>query len=598
MKGDYSRASFSPRKRYTSVRMQQGRVQLDADWNEQADITRDAIAAQARDLLGPGAVPAESAGFALTLVTHQRGQSDTPQPDIEIGAGSFYVGGLRCENEQPAWYADQPGAADLFGGEDGRASLLYLDAWERHVTALEDPDLREPALGGPDTATRTQVVWRLAALPLGAGTADWSDAWRAFADAQARRPRMAASAGAGAPGNQLYRVEIHAAGTDGASFKWSRENGAVAFQVLNAERVGDASAPQLRVTCALLERDRLALCAGDPVELEDDASALGAARSLLGRVAEVRLTPGEDDQLGALVGEVRIEAGAEGIGALLARWQPKAFGALHPLLRRWDRNATSAEWAPRQIAPGRQYELENGICVSFDAADGYAAGDYWQFAVRAGAPALRLPARPPDGVVHHLAPIGLLSGGAGQWQIADLRKPFGTLPQLHAAIDDERRRIDTSAIDLARLRADFEALLDEVSYLRRKVKDLRGQLYDDYQADDALAPGDMVAPNPAQPGYIVKTQEANETMAIGVVSEVLALHGAPRYRVVSYGRAPCKVVGPVAAGDMLVVADEDGYARRAGLFIRPGTVLGKALADAVPDESGRFGLVDAMVTLG
>ncbi|HEX3531938.1 MAG TPA: DUF6519 domain-containing protein, partial [Thermoanaerobaculia bacterium] len=37
MKGDFSRDTFRKRKHYNRVRMQQGRVQLDADWNEQGD---------------------------------------------------------------------------------------------------------------------------------------------------------------------------------------------------------------------------------------------------------------------------------------------------------------------------------------------------------------------------------------------------------------------------------------------------------------------------------------------------------------------------------------------------------------------------------
>ena len=36
--GDITRSSFDPDRHYSSVRMQQGRVQLDADWNEQLDI--------------------------------------------------------------------------------------------------------------------------------------------------------------------------------------------------------------------------------------------------------------------------------------------------------------------------------------------------------------------------------------------------------------------------------------------------------------------------------------------------------------------------------------------------------------------------------
>jgi hypothetical protein len=33
--------------------------------------------------------------------------------------------------------------------------------WERHITTVEDDSIREKALGGPDTATRTKVVWQV-----------------------------------------------------------------------------------------------------------------------------------------------------------------------------------------------------------------------------------------------------------------------------------------------------------------------------------------------------------------------------------------------------------------------------------------------------
>jgi hypothetical protein len=35
VKGDFSRDTFDAAKHYTAVLMQQSRVQLDADWNEQ-----------------------------------------------------------------------------------------------------------------------------------------------------------------------------------------------------------------------------------------------------------------------------------------------------------------------------------------------------------------------------------------------------------------------------------------------------------------------------------------------------------------------------------------------------------------------------------
>ena len=38
MRGDFSRDTFDPVKHFSRVLQQQGRVQLDADWNEQTAI--------------------------------------------------------------------------------------------------------------------------------------------------------------------------------------------------------------------------------------------------------------------------------------------------------------------------------------------------------------------------------------------------------------------------------------------------------------------------------------------------------------------------------------------------------------------------------
>jgi hypothetical protein len=48
-------------------------------------------------------------------------------------------------------------AADLPEG----IYLAYLDVWERGITAVEDPQIREAALGGPDTTTRIKTVWQV-----------------------------------------------------------------------------------------------------------------------------------------------------------------------------------------------------------------------------------------------------------------------------------------------------------------------------------------------------------------------------------------------------------------------------------------------------
>ncbi len=53
MKGDFSRDTFDKAKHFSRVLMQQGRVQLDADFNEQTAILLHYLRTLAADLIGP-----------------------------------------------------------------------------------------------------------------------------------------------------------------------------------------------------------------------------------------------------------------------------------------------------------------------------------------------------------------------------------------------------------------------------------------------------------------------------------------------------------------------------------------------------------------
>jgi hypothetical protein len=153
MKGDFSRDSFDLVKHFSRVLQQQGRVQLDADWNEQAAILLHYLRTLAADLLGPFAGPEGSSGFGITT---------SPQGGFRIGKGRYYVDGILCENEQENMtYMTQKDFPTPPTLPTGASYLVYLDVWERHITALEDDDIREKALDGPDTATRTKVVWQV-----------------------------------------------------------------------------------------------------------------------------------------------------------------------------------------------------------------------------------------------------------------------------------------------------------------------------------------------------------------------------------------------------------------------------------------------------
>jgi hypothetical protein len=219
MKGDFSRFTFRQDKHYSSVRLQQGRVQLDADWNEQIDIQAHHDRTAARDAVGPRGAPLDDAGFELS------GGAGA----LQIGAGRYYVDGILCENEADVDFIAQPDLPRATLPAQAGNYLAYLDVWQRLVTAVEDPAIREVALGGPDTATRTQTVWQVKLQKLNSANdcaefeEDWEPAGAASTGmlcAQARPQeemsddRCIVPPGAGYTRleNQLYRVEIHDGG--------------------------------------------------------------------------------------------------------------------------------------------------------------------------------------------------------------------------------------------------------------------------------------------------------------------------------------------------------------------------------------------------
>ena len=152
--------------------MQQGRVQLDADWNEQGAIPDRRWRAETTDLIGRCGVPKETPdGFKITAA------GDT----FTIGPGRIYVDGLLVENHGLGPVTFDQVLAELRGTtavpirsnpaspnppqlRPGR-HLVYLEVWQREVTALEDPTLLEPAVGADSTA-RLQTVCRSKSCPM------------------------------------------------------------------------------------------------------------------------------------------------------------------------------------------------------------------------------------------------------------------------------------------------------------------------------------------------------------------------------------------------------------------------------------------------
>ncbi|HZF91077.1 DUF6519 domain-containing protein [Streptomyces sp.] len=452
MHGDFSRVTFDPARRFSAVLSQQGRVQLDAEINEQTAILLHYLRTLATDLLGPAAYPPDEDpdGVGAFGVDGYDGDNFTVAP------GRMYVDGILCECDGTDYWNQPDGHLDTERADDHLPSgpfLVYLRVWERLVTAVEAPWIREVALGtdGPDTTARTRVVWQLCLLPMerGGPVPDVRKAVRYVRDrirrrfeprgmlaARTRRPdetpavsELPPSAGYRAPENQLYRVEVHHGGPEGtATFKWSRENGSVTLPVR------DISGPAVRLD-TLGRDDKLGVDTGDVVELVDDATVCRGASDRpdegCGRLYTVR----EIDYGGY---QVLLDADPADDPYLPAAGR---VPSRHPLLRRWDHGGSAwGDGAAEMGLPVREGEwlpLEDGVEIRFEPGEGrsrvYRRGDYWLIPARVltgdvewplGHRGRPLPRR-PHGIRYHYAPLAYVEPrGGGDFRLVDLRVPF------------------------------------------------------------------------------------------------------------------------------------------------------------------------------
>lgn len=425
MKGDFSRDSFDRFKHFRRVLMQQGRVQLDADWNEQVSILLHYIQTLAADIIGPYAGPdGEDLGFEITGKNNKK--------DFTIGEGRYYVNGILCENypdkKSPYSYMDQPDFPNPPKLKKGRMYIVYLDVWERHITFIEDDDIREKALGGPDTATRTKTVWQVKVEKLefsyscshGAGLLEDEMAIsKACLRACAKKDQeevesCSVEAGARYRGveNQLYRIEIHDGSFDSEgkrtdpTFKWSRENGSVALPIKPNGIKAIGTGPIKLELESLGRDDRFGLAVNDWVEIEDNVSVLNNMAKPLLQVTKV-------DRFEMTV---TLQNKAEDDSSFIIDTDK------HALLRRWDQKKNVTERGVLEITESNDdlmadcLDLENGIKVQFKEGGTYRTGDYWLIPARTAMGDVEWPKDndkpkflPPHGVMHHLAPLAVIS---------------------------------------------------------------------------------------------------------------------------------------------------------------------------------------------
>lgn len=388
MNGDFTRIPYDLTKGYTRVLKQQGRVDLDADWNEHAAIQDYIERTENVDIIGHCGVPKEGGGFAIGLT----GDGS----DLTISAGRIYVDGLLVTLDEDTSYAGQVPAPVPLNQEADQTDLVYIDVWQRHVTAVEDPSIREVALGGPDTTTRLQTVWRVHTQRVEAGTTcdtlgDWTPATSggklttgvSTAPPTTEPCDLTPAGGFRGLENQLYRVEIHDAGDidDTATFKWSRDNGSVVYAI---DEFVDGQ-PTDHIKLKSLGRDEvLTLKVDDWVEIIDDDTEMAGGPGMMAQVAE---PPDEANRVITLDRDVS--------GFDLGK---------HPKVRRWDHS--DSEVLP--VTAGT-IELEDGVEIEFSGNE-FQTGDYWSFAARTNtADVDRLTEEPPFGINHHYCALALVT---------------------------------------------------------------------------------------------------------------------------------------------------------------------------------------------
>jgi hypothetical protein len=260
-------------------------------------------------------------------------------------------------------------------------------------------------------------------------------------------------------------VEIHkggAAGTEGngATFKWSRENGSVVFPIVKV--VVGIDSKTITVTIENLGRDsNLSLEVDNWVEIVDDDYILQVA-TLQGSDTPAPL----DGSVNPLLQVEKIETDPVNPTNVRVTLKNKSdrplsvpvgqYTTKHPLLRRWDQkdgtsnrgdSPTLLNDGTIQIKEdGSWITLEDGVQVQFQrAAQGYSmkyrTGDYWLIPARTiigdvlwpQDPSGNPEPLPPHGVQHHYALLALISFDGSN--PVDLRYKVPPLGKLLAFLD-------------------------------------------------------------------------------------------------------------------------------------------------------------------
>jgi len=181
MGSDIARITYDESRQYCAVVMQQGRVTVEADWNEEEQIVNEEMRKAALDFVGPNGTPDNGYRVIETFTSPPEASPPEAPFDFSVDKGTIYVGGVRAFSADPIQYSQQPDWLDYLGDPDWvdlstlanappQQEFIYLYLREQEVSAVEDSALREVALGGPDTAQRLRLIQHIVRQETGAST--------------------------------------------------------------------------------------------------------------------------------------------------------------------------------------------------------------------------------------------------------------------------------------------------------------------------------------------------------------------------------------------------------------------------------------------
>ncbi len=154
MQADFSRWTFDGKAGFRSVLLQQGRVVLDADWNEQTQIAAYHDEVRTGDIVGPSGAPAGDAAFGLVDGTGAAAAS-TPWGNLRLTPGRFYVDGVLTTVDDPGAPLAEPALPPRRTRAAGAAGARRRRPLRRRARGLQPPrDRRRDAAAARVRARR------------------------------------------------------------------------------------------------------------------------------------------------------------------------------------------------------------------------------------------------------------------------------------------------------------------------------------------------------------------------------------------------------------------------------------------------------------